>query len=243
MQEKVLLPLDAERVVTFKVKNDEVRTFYFPRLLLTDFKKAMRAMSIETEKYGEDKVLRVDSESSMMELVVERVAKVEGYKLRNAQNLMDAPKWKSLLPQGHVLHVSEVLADVRGMEVPADLPVNIDLVDVALRCSWNGSEGKMVQYSGLIHRFTPPDIKQQARLRRQRSEARMVGGSRTGLTRYGNANELMLVLYDELIVEIDGYSFSGRELKTKDEAVEFMDATHKVAAIDALFASPEEIVE
>ena len=63
----------------------------------------------------------------------------------------------------------------------------------------------------------------------------MVGGSRAGTTKLLSAHGTMVKLYDELIQGVEGYSFAGRPLATREAVIREMDVVHKAVAVTQLF--------
>lgn len=249
---KTYLALDAERVILFKPKNanEKTKKIVLPRITSDDYRKIFAKITIETEKDGDDKVLRVDPDTPFVEFIEAKMLRAEGFTLRDGSDIAAHENWRDLVPIPYKLKAGEILQDVKTHTLDADYPFDARLVDVALEATWNDGE-KMVRVSGLVHRFSVPSVKHQARVRRAMSEARTVGGSRTNRTIYGGKGAVMLDLYDELIVAADGYSVGGSPLgmtgSLTAEALEEnrktiareMDGMHKYRAVEALFEAEE----
>jgi hypothetical protein len=250
MEPKTLLALDAERVIVFKA-TDGTKKIVLPKITPEDYRKIFSKITIETENEGTDKVLRVDNDTPFVEFIEAKMVRAEGFKLRDGSDASTHENWRNLVPLPYKLRAAEVIQDVKVHPLDPTYPFDARLVDVALEASWNEGD-KMVRVSGLVHRFALPTVKHQAKVRRAMTEARTVGGSRTNRTIYGGKGSVLLDIYDELIVAVDGYAINGgvplctagdltEEIAAQNKAkcVEWMDGMHKYRAVEALFEAEE----
>jgi len=234
-----LLELTGKRVVSFKDRGQAI-TFFFRRLTAADWQKFFAGCVFETERIGATQTRRIDHRTAGMELVESALLDAVGYKLRDGADLTALPSWQKRIPAGHKVAAAELLQKVSESQDDVERWFDPEAQEVYLDAAW-GSEtpGKMMKYSGLVHRFTPPTAEHERKYNRASSEARVVGGSRAGRTIYPGRQELLIAIYDQLIITVEGYSVNGKPLEDPKEIRSEMDAAHKVTAVQALFAVPE----
>jgi hypothetical protein len=239
------LPLDGERAVAFAERRGGAVShfvYYFPRLTRDAWEKYFNGIYVAIETDGEGSTRIADVESAGIQMVADNVVNIDGY----PRDFLELENWKSLLPYGHSkLVFSQLLAMV---DKEAARPFNPRIVDVALTAYWGiqrDAAGKpgTVKYSGLMHMFSAPNAEQKHRYSRAASESRVVGGTRNGKTLRLPRQSLLIDLYDELIVSVDGYSVNGEPLLSPDQIRREMDAQHKVAAVSEVFADSEAVEE
>lgn len=238
-----LLPLDKGRIVTFTDKGHRYE-YSFGRIGAPEWARCFSGMTVETEQKknskGEDeRVQHFDLASSGVRLVRELVSEVKGYRVSDDRSLMELPNWRDRLPLGHLQAVASMLQSVTESKDQVTF-IDPDFDIVRLEATWSsfGSD-KMAVFSGLTHFFTPMTVEHQARLMRARSQAIVVGGSRSGRTIYPTLNALYIDLYDQLVARVEGYSVAGTELNNVGMIRSHMDAWHKVAALTVLTKAPE----
>jgi len=118
---------------------------------------------------------------------------------------------------------------------------------IRLDALWSNSEGGTDKVVGLKHAFGTPTVEQQRRYNRDMSRSQVVGGSRTGKTRWLGAQPTLVELYDELITAVDGYSVNGQVLDfdnpDREAIIRNMDTFHKVVAAEALFTPVQPVFD
>jgi hypothetical protein len=192
-----------------------------------------------SENQGGKRVDRFDSSGARVALVEEVLVDAKGYKAREPdQPITSIQGWQSQLPLSHRLAAGEALVNVERADPPEDDELVLGFENVFLNAVWGADEaGVMRKYHGLCHRFKTPTAEQQKRFSRESSRSRVVGGSRKGVTQWMGAQATLIDLYDELVLSVDGYTVDGEPLgEDRTGIVVEMDAYHKVAAADALFA-------
>jgi hypothetical protein len=233
--EKVLLPLDAERQVTFKDKG-QIFVFTFNRVTDAQWRRFFSGLVVENEKSGSGRLSRVDYRTAGIDLFENAVKSADGYKLRDGK-FTDIPNWKTRVPFGHKQKAVELLTDVTFSESSPEF-FDPDVEEIFIDAKW-GAAGAMTQYRGLAHRFTPPSAAHQQRFNRAAGESRVVGG-RSGKTISTSRQDMLADLYDELVVSVDGYGFAGRPLEGTEQIRREMDTFHKASAVSQLFSTPED---
>jgi hypothetical protein len=241
-QNQVLLPLDGQRLVTFK-DHGQPLTFFFRRITEADWKKYFNGASVETAKDGDEQVTTVEYQVARIALVEEALEKVEGYKLRGGEDLMSITNWKQRIPIGHKIQAGGILEGVSPSLVSeSGFFIDPELDEVEVDASWGSvAPGSMSYYKNLKHRFTPAKPEHQKKFFRVQSESRViVGGDRKGRTLYGKHEPALIEIYNELIADVDGYSVGGTSLSGRGGKVisAEMDSGHKVVAVRQLFAIP-----
>jgi hypothetical protein len=244
--ENVLLPLDAERVVSFK-QSGRALTFKFRRITDGDWKRYFDAITLRSVSVaGAKKQSRTDEfdyRTARLALVDETLTDVQGYNTADGSPISAMKDWQSRVPYGHKLAASQLLEAVeRSSNVDADRQFTIlaDADEVFLDASWgSATPGEMTRYLGLVHRFKPVTIEQQRKYNRATSRAVVVGGRHGGTTEYAKPHSILASLYDELVLSVDGYGVNGAALDGAENIRREMDTLHKVEAVQQLFATPD----
>jgi len=228
-----MLPLDQPRSIALKV-NGTLLIYNLRRITADDWSKYFAGIVNETieTKAGRERMFEADS--ALIELVTNTVQSVAGYAAIPAE-------WKPALPArprlavGRVLRAAAIDRQEDGMSLSP-------LQDVRLSCSWTlGDDGKMLSYSGLVHRFRHPSIGDLKAFNMETARVKVSGSAEYGRTVYPERQAIAMRLYDQLIEEVDGYSVNGAPLTSKEEIVREMDGAHKAAAmLEALVGSGEE---
>jgi hypothetical protein len=231
-----LLPLDAERAVTFIDKGFPY-TFYFARLTQDDWLKYFNGIVCTSHNEKSQEVTIIDVTTAGVAMVEEKLVRVDGYR----GDFSKREGWKSKIPPKHLNAAAIWLRNVTLSKADDEGPIDPELIEVRLDAAWGIEKpGKMEGYIGLAHRFKPVSAEQKRRYYRASSESRVVGGTRDGRTIFASKHSLLLNLYDELITETGGYSFGGRPLEGQAEAISHVDAYHKVTAVSQLFTGQIE---
>lgn len=191
-----------------------------------------------SENQGGKRVDRFDSSGARVALVEEVLVDAKGYKTPDSVAITSISGWQQQIPLSHRLAAGESLVSVERADPPEDDELVLGFENVFLNAVWGADEaGVMRKYHNLCHRFKTPTAEQQKRFSRESSRSRVVGGSRKGVTQWMGAQATLIDLYDELVLSVDGYTVDGEPLgDDRTGIVVEMDAYHKVAAADALFA-------
>jgi hypothetical protein len=197
-----------------------------------------------SENQNGNTVSSFDSSGARLELVNEVLIDASGYKTGSGCAVTELNGWKSLIPSAHRLAAGSILISAERVQTPDDEPIllGFEAVKMDALWSWNGKDA-MAKVTGLKHIFGAPTVEQQRRYNRDMSRSQVIGGSRTGKTRWLGAQATLVELYDELITAVEGYAVNGAELVDNNEIVERMDTYHKVVAAEALFTPATPAIE
>jgi hypothetical protein len=182
-----------------------------------------------------------DSTGARLELLQAVLIDATGY-TPEGQSITGIDGWQGKLPMAHRRAVGDLLTAVAAVPNAAladdEFPA-LGTETVTLKATWTANDaGRMHEIGGLRHIFRSPLADHQKRYSRAMSRSVVVGGSRTGQTRWLGAQDVLIEIYDELIQAVEGYTWEGSPLTVLDS----MDAYHKVAAATALF-TPVEIAD
>ncbi len=178
-----------------------------------------------------------ESSSARLELLGKVLIDAQGYRTPGNKPLTELPEWKSLIPNAHRLAAGSMLTEVERSTANSQEPLMLGFETVSLDATWgwNGTNA-MVRSIGLLHVFGSPTVEQQRRYSRDMSRSQIIGGSRTGKTRWLGAQATLVALYDELITAVAGYAGLDVDNPDREAIVRSMDTYHKVAAAEALFS-------
>lgn len=226
-----MLPLDEPRIISIKFGTLLYRHFY-RRIQQADWERFFDRFRVENYRKGAEVSETFEFETAQRELVTNTLERAEGYELDPKQT----PRWRELLPAGHYRLFCLALREVRASRDAGDKPVRIsEHHEVSLDALWSSDEaGNAIRYGGLIHRFNPPTFEQQKKFNRAVNTTRVIGDSRHGRTLFPEKQRLMMGYYDDLVVEVDGYSVGGVALAGVENIRREMDGCHKVSAVQAL---------
>ena len=233
-----LLPLDLqERVIVLKLRESgAIRRHIFRRITRADVDGYFSALTVATERGSRGSTtFHIDSSTAELKLFETAIVRVEGYALLDGRDLMSLPNWKDRVPGGHQLRSVGTLMRVERSQDGPDLGIDPEAEVVSLDAPWAEGNGGMIQYRGLLHRFSPPKIAHWRELNNASTRSTVIGGSRSQKTLYPKLNGVHTKLYDELILSADGYSIGGRPIGGRDEIIREMDPFHKIAACTILF--------
>jgi hypothetical protein len=189
-----------------------------------------------------------DSTAARLELVESKLIDAQGYAGYATSGALASavlPEgWQQKIPLGHRLAAGNALVSVTAVDAADEdnAPLALGVEAICLNAVWGADEeGVMREYRGLCHRFRTPTAEQQRRFSRDASRSMIIGGSRTGKTRYLGARATLVALYDELIESVEGYTVDGKPLGGREQIIAEMDTYHKAVAADRLFspAMPE----
>lgn len=178
-----------------------------------------------------------DSKGARLALVNDVLSDAKGYKVANDGAVMALPEWRTLIPLAHRAAAGEILTAVERSQASEEDAIMLGFESVTLDAvwSWNGIDS-MVKVTGLKHIFGSPTVEQQRRYNRDMSRSQIIGGSRSGKTRWMGAQATLVDLYDELITSVVGYDVDGVPVcDDREQIIAKMDTYHKVAAAEALF--------
>ncbi len=245
----VLFPLDApERVIVFERIGGGLLRHIFRRPTDDDAREFFRALQLAADKTRAGE--KVDALKPKRDFYARLAVNAEGYppvkghagkysEFTPAPVALDgksmARTWHDLVPQAHRLRAVDELAFcdlTRG----GIAEVDPDFEAVSLDARGYSPEGKMLQYSGLIHRFEPFTEEDRMKFEVECNRTTVVGGSRSGLTLQVPRSNVCLRLYDRKIRAVEGYSVNGRALQDVEEIRHWMDPFHKVGAIAPLIS-------
>lgn len=185
----------------------------------------------------------IDVVSAGIGLVQATAVAAQGY-----PDLKDVPNWQLKLPEAHLFQFGNVLLETYVPDEDAVRKCSESgTVMVRLNSLWNAGEGgSMVRRRHLVHHFYKPSAEQQGRYRRAgvafRSHEKTSRGTKTVYLapRDPLQARVLVALYDELIVRVEGYAVDGRALGDRtSEIVHWMDTFHKVTAARPLFEKGE----
>lgn len=187
-----------------------------------------------SENQGGKRVDSFDSSAARLSLVESALIDAAGY--TSDVPVTSIPQWQAKLPLSHRLGVGNVLTDVSRSDATDDDPITLGRECASLDAAWSADDnGVMRKFHGLRHIFSTPTAEQQHRYSRDASRSVLIGGSRNAKTRWLGPQATLAALYDELVIEVEGYTVRGQ---TPDRAaiLEHMDTYHKVAAAAELFS-------
>ncbi|HLJ89576.1 MAG TPA: hypothetical protein VKZ53_22390 [Candidatus Angelobacter sp.] len=228
-----LLPLDGERAVSF-IDGKFPYTFYFSRLTQGDWQTYFEGVVYTTQNQRESQLTVLDMENPGIDLVQQKLIRVEGYR----GDFASKPGWQAKIMPRHLRPAAWLLRFVGPCDgFGEDRPFDPECIEVGLTAAWGITEpGKMSGYEGLIHRFAPVTAEHRRKFYRASSESRVVGGSRNGKTIHALRHRLLFSFYDELILSVDGYKVRDQPLTDLNDIRNDMDGFHKVKAVELLFA-------
>ena len=177
-----------------------------------------------------------DASGARLELLESHLVEATGY-TKEGEDIKAIAGWQSKLPMSHRRAAADLLVacEVVPVTLEEDTFPALGYEVVALKATWSEHHGRMQEQTGLTHIFRSPTAEHQKRYSRAVSRSVVVGGSRTGKTLWLGAQDVLIEIYDELIVETRGYLFPHDAFDPRH-----MDGYHKVAAAQALF-TPVEI--
>jgi len=169
---------------------------------------------------------------------------VEGYAGADGRAIAEVypDVWREKIPASHIELAVRALAGVRlkTAEDPAltnPVAFILDLESQAVELEMDG-----VAHAPLMHHFRIPTLNEYNKFKRLMADSRLVGGTRHLKTIMFSRLPGLFGLYRELIQQVEGYTFEGRPLVTKQEIVQSMDGIHMQTATMALFEPPIEAV-
>ena len=232
---KVLLPLDLEeRAVSWKNSQDQVRMHLFRRIGAELWNGYFARIAVESDREGR----LIDTTTAALWLYREAAIRAEGYAVRGGGSLTELQNWQDRIPMGHRLDAIHLLSCVeRSVEEIAEIEPDCEIV--RLDAIWGAdpaNPGGMQKFTGLVHRFTPPTADHQQRFSREISRSLIVRGSRDGKTIHPIQQKMLVKLYDELVLSVEGYGVKDEPLANREAIVREMDLFHKVTAVGQLFS-------
>jgi len=206
------------------------------RLEPADWAVFFGATSMSSEQRGAERISISDFDTPRAMLAERVITSAEGYKVEGEVELTSLPNWVTRLPLGHRQMIGAQLAGARVSEA-GDLMILSEGECITIDSPWSidAETGKMVAYQGLQHRLKTPSAEHQRRYNRASSRSIIVGGGRNGRTIYPGSQDVLVELYDELIMSVDGYSWKGLPVSGVPQIRDTMDGWHKFTVAQALF--------
>jgi hypothetical protein len=235
---EALLELNSQRVIVLADRGKEY-ILTCRRVTPYDWEKYFSGIVVTSEQRGKERINVIDVTSPRVALAESVLIDAEGYKVSGGADLKALPNWQTRLPLSHRQQLGETLAGVRSSEAESELVIHAEGEEVLLDATWGcGAElggSNMQRFLGLKHILKTPTEAQYRRYSDESSRSRVIGGSRSAKTYYRPSGPILAKLYDELIVEVQGYSFNGGPLTSSDVIRREMDMLHKVMAAQELF--------
>ncbi len=237
------IELSAPRTILIEDRG-KTFTFNLARISAAQWLKYFAGILSLSETQGSGRVDTFDSSAARIELVDTVLAGASGYEVPGGGSITAIEGWQHKIPVRHRLTVGNTLLSAERSDANDDDPIMLGRETVYLDAIWSaGEDGKMRKLHGLRHTFETPTAEHQRRYSRDISRSRVIGGSRGGKTQWLGAQATLAKLYDELIVEVEGYTFHSEPLDGRESIVENMDTYHKVAAVEGLFEAVSPKVE
>jgi len=242
MKAPVTVELNHGRIIVLEGKNSkgEPRLYRYEirRIRLEDWDRYFRAVVNQTRNVDGERQQIFENDTARLDLVERVVTCVDGYGDFDAVKI---PEWRNSLPLNHRLGVGAALCSVGAQEQDDDAPLS-EFTEVKLDALWSaGVEGKMQLIRGLVHRFKQPSIEQLKRWNYESARVRVRGTAKDGVTIYPSRPAVAMLMYDELIVSVDGYTVNGSPLANVDVINSEMDGCHKAEAVMALFGGTDAV--
>jgi hypothetical protein len=231
-----LLALDESRVIRLTVGKTQI-SYEFNPIGEKEWRRCMEAAVTKVEQTGDERIRSNDEAPALAELFTRCVREIMGYKGTDAMTL---PQIVARVPFRHRVAVAQVLRAV-SVSSATDEATLSDYSEVKLDCPWTADEaGQMQMFTGLVHRFKQPSLDQYRKWRLGTARNLTSGDADNGVTVYPSRLAVALGLYDEMIAEVDGYSFNRAPLVDVEDIKVAMDGMHKARAVMELFDRNEE---
>ena len=235
MQTHPVIDLKKPRIITIHDRGHDY-TFTVAPISRKQWLKYFEGIQSTSENIGGRRVDAFDSTGARLALITEALVDVDGYTSPDGGGVTDINGWHELIPASHRIAVGNALIQVRRSEDADEHPIVLGHETVLLDAAWGINRPVMSWVKHLRHTFNSPSVEQQRRYNRDMSRSQVMGGSRTGKTRWLGAQATLAELYDELIVSVGGYVVDGEPLDDDTGLITAtMDTYHKVAAAEALF--------
>ena len=196
------------------------------------------AIVVTSEQRAREVIRETDASAAALDLVEDLLVSVEGYALpAGMASFNEISDWKRKIPMAHRLSVAEILLDVAAIEEEDEAPLVLGSDVVILEAVWTADDEGRMHRVRTRHYFETPSQEHCRRYMKRSSQAKVVGGSRSGKTIFSGAQRVLCSIYDELVQRVDGYAAGAAPLSGNREIAQWMDARHKVAAAQKLFAS------
>lgn len=206
------------------------------RITKAQWLKYFAGVTNTSELIDGKEVQSYDTSAARLDLVESSLIGAEGYPLTDGRSVTSFDGWQKLLPISHRHAVGLALVNAAPAP-PEDAAFSLGFESVCIDAMWGAAENRSMQmFHGLLHVFKTPSVEHQRRFAREASRSTIVGGHRRGKTVYHGAQAVLVDLYDELIVRVEGYQVNGTPLSEAESIAREMDAFHKFVAANALFA-------
>lgn len=235
------MPIDLAkpRVIAF---TDRKRKYTLTLKPITDkmWLKYFAGIISVSENTAEGSSSSYDSSGARLELLQSALVDATGY-TKEGVSIAETSDWQGKLPMSHRKAAADLLTAVTVVPTAVsddDEFPTLGFETITLSATWTAAEdGEMQAMTGLRHVFNSPTADHQKRYSRAMSRSIVVGGSRTGQTRWLGAQDVLAEIYDELIASVEGYVIDGQPVT--EDTITLMDTYHKVAAATALFTPVE----
>jgi hypothetical protein len=236
------LELSHPRIIVLAGKNSkgEPRLYRYEtrRIRLEDWDRYFRAVVNQTRNVDGEREQIFENDTARLDLVERVVTAVDGYGDFGAAQITN---WRAALPLNHRLGVGGALCSVGAQEQDEDAPLS-EFTEIKIDALWSANaEGKMQLIRGLVHRFKQPSIEQLKRWNYESARVRVRGTAKDGVTIYPSRPAFAMVMYDELITGVDGYTVNGTPLTGVDAINGEMDGCHKAESVMALFGGTDVV--
>lgn len=237
--EQTLLPLDQPRVIAIR-DGKHAYTFHFRRISQADWQRYFERIVFKARNEGTKQITTIDVEYAALDLFQRTLERVEGF----TGDFATRSGWQERIAPRYAYRPAMTLVDVGPSKEGDDEACNPEQIAVSLDAVWSRSTvGQMAKYQGLVHRFAPPSVEQKRRYYNAGSQSTVIGGTRNGTTIYGKRHQVLLDVYDELILDVEGYGIGGHELHAPEEIRREMDAYHKFIAAQQIFIPLQPALE
>jgi hypothetical protein len=216
------LALDQPRVIAL-LGRGRTYTYHLRRVLKDDWERYFRAVVSQTLQVNGEREQVFENQTARM-LLADRVI------------VSEQP-----VPLNHRLAVAAAICSVGAQDEDQDAPLSA-LTEVKLDALWTtGPDGKMQMFHGLIHRFKQPSIEQLKAWNYEAARVRVRGTAKDGVTIYPSRAAFAMLIYDQLIDSVDGYSVTGQPLAGVEAICREMDGCHKAEAVLQLFSGANAV--
>lgn len=237
-----VLDLAAPRTIVLKGAGDRTYKLGIRRVGADDWREYFDAVTITSKREGKDIEQSFDLDTPRRMLAERVLIGAEGYEVARGGSLTELPDWQRRLPLAHRLKVGEILAGAHVVQTE-DFTIYPEGEPVYLDAPWTAdADGNLQIFKGLKHVLKTPTEAQYRRFARENSRTRILGGDRSGTTQYPGAQRVLAELYDELVVEIEGYSWGEARHLGRDVIATTMDMHHKVLVALQIFQPQENVV-
>jgi len=217
-----LLPLDAPELVVWVTVAKMVLGHVFRRITQADWKVYFTG-GAEVPDSGNE---IADMDANALAFYRRVIVRVQGYRSGDGRMPETLPSWPECIPLEDRLAAVDLLLKTFWTFTVDSLAADKSGRRVSFEIlSSDGKPGPMRRYFSAVHHFRPPTEKHREQFFLARAMHADEGES---------PFTTLISIYDELIERVEGYSVSGRELRSREKIVREMDAYHKAIAVGLL---------